>query len=316
MNRTGRTTRRTLLAAAATTAAGVVMKSRADVAAKKTTKEPFGYCLNTSTLRGQNLPIQEEIDIAAKVGFGAIEPWINELDKHVKSGNTLTDLRKQISDHGLKVPSAIGFAEWIVDDDAKRAKALEQMKRDMDAVSQIGGARIAAPAAGVKAPASAPPHAKVVERFKAILDLGRKMGVTPELELWGFSPVLSRLGEVASVAIDTGDDSALLLLDVYHLYKGGNDFAGIHLLNGQAMSVLHMNDYPDVPRSKIDDSYRVYPGDGVAPLPDILKTLRDINFTGYLSVELFNKDYWRQSPLKVAKAAFEKTKAAVLKANL
>lgn len=316
MHRTPRTTRRGLLAAAATTAAGVVMKSRADEPSTKSTKEPFGYCLNTSTLRGQNLPIVEEIDIAAKVGFNAVEPWINELDKHVKSGRTLKDLRKQLSDRGLSVPSAIGFAEWIVDDDARRAKGLEQMKRDMAAVAVIGGIRIAAPAAGIKAPAVAPPHEKVVERYKAILDLGRKMGVTPELELWGFSTVLSRLAEVTAIAIDAGDDSATLLLDVYHLYKGGNDFRGIHLLNGQSMGVIHMNDYPDVPRSRIDDSYRVYPGDGVAPLTDILKTLRDIHFTGYLSVELFNKDYWRQSPLKVAKASFEKTRACVLAAKL
>lgn len=276
--------------------------------------EPFGYCLNTSTLRGQNLPLAEEVEIAAKAGFGAIEPWVSEIDKHAKNhGGTLADLRKRIADHGMKVPSAIGFAEWIVDDDAKRAKGFEQMKRDMDAVAQIGGTHIAAPPAGVNEHA-VPDRARIAERYRAILDLGKQMGVTPELELWGFAKVLNKLGEVVEVAIDSGGGGACLLLDVYHLYKGGSDVSGVKLLNANALGVLHTNDYPDMPREKINDSFRVYPGDGVAPLGELFRILRDIRYDGYLSVELFNKDYWRQSPQKVANAAIEKTRASVKKA--
>ena len=69
-----------------------------------------------------------------------------------------------------------------------------------------------------------------------------------------------------------------------------------------------------MPRDKINDSHRVYPGDGVAPLTDLFRILREINFRGFLSVELFNKDYWKQSPVKVAQAAIDKTRAAVQKA--
>ena len=47
------------------------------------------------------------------------------------------------------------------------------------------------------------------------------------------------------------------------------------------------------------DGDRVYPGDGVAPLADILRTLREIGFDGYLSIELFNPTYWKQDPLEV-----------------
>ncbi|HET6879345.1 MAG TPA: sugar phosphate isomerase/epimerase, partial [Pirellulales bacterium] len=44
----------------------------------------FRYCLNTSTVRGQKLGIEQEIDLAAKAGYDAIEPWINEIDEYVK----------------------------------------------------------------------------------------------------------------------------------------------------------------------------------------------------------------------------------------
>ena len=80
--------------------------------------DPFKYCLNTSTIRGQNLPITEEIDIAARAGYTGIEPWLGKLNDYKKNGGSLKDLRNRINDHGLTVESAIGFARWIVDDDA------------------------------------------------------------------------------------------------------------------------------------------------------------------------------------------------------
>jgi sugar phosphate isomerase/epimerase len=64
----------------------------------------------------------------------------------------------------------------------------------------------------------------------------------------------------------------------------------------------------------VTDAHRVYPGDGVAPLTAFFKTLRSIGFSGALSVELFNREYWKQDALEVCKTAIEKTRAAVKKA--
>ncbi len=306
-------TRRQVLSVTAALAASTAV-SAAPAEAPKQGAEPFGYCLNTSTIRGQNLPLGDVVDLIAKTGFSGMEPWVSEIERYVKNGGSLADLRKRIADHGLAVPSAIAFAEWIVDDDAKRAKGLEQMKHDMELVAQIGGTRIAAPASGQKGNEPVPPLDKAAERFRAIQDLGKQMGITPELELWGHARVLRNLGEVCYVAAQSGGESPSLLLDVYHLHKGGSPLEGLKLLHGAALPVIHTNDYPDLPREQLTDAHRVFPGDGAAPLGDLFRTLRDIGFSGYLSVELFNKDYWKQSPPKVAQAALEKTREAVRKA--
>lgn len=275
--------------------------------------EPFGYCLNTSTIRGARLPLTQEIEIASRAGFGAIEPWIEEIEAHLQAGGTLRDLRRQIEDAGLKVAGAVGFAEWIVADAGRRAKGLEQMRRDMEMVAQIGGRVIASPATGAhRAKDPKPDLNEIAVRYRAILELGRQTGVTPALELWGFSKTLSRLSEVVYCAAEASHPDACMLLDSYHLYKGGSDFAAVRLLNGGALPVFHINDYPASPeRMVIDDAHRVYPGDGVAPLGELFRTLKAINFRGFLSVELFNPDYWKQPADAVAKRALEKTRAAV-----
>ena len=275
--------------------------------------EPFRYCLNTSTIRGQKLPLVEEIVIAAKAGYNGIEPWISEIDNHVKTGGSLKDLANRIKDLGLTVESAIGFPEWIVDDDARRAKGFEVAKRDMDLVAQLGGTRIAAPAAGATDVTNLDLH-KAAERYRELCELGEKMGVTPMVEVWGFSKTLKHLGEATFVAIESGHPNACVLADVYHLYKGGSPHIGLKLLNGAMMHNFHVNDYPNVPREQITDAHRVYPGDGIAPLTEILRILHQIGFRGCLSLELFNQDYYKQDALTVAKTGLEKLKAAVQKA--
>ncbi|MBY0231126.1 MAG: sugar phosphate isomerase/epimerase [Gemmataceae bacterium] len=298
-------TRRQLIgtAALAALATGARGEARADA--------PFKHMLNSATVMGQKLSAAQLVDLAAKAGYDALEPWVRELEPLDAAARK--DVGKRAADKGLSIESAIGFAAWIVDDPAARKKGLEQARRDMDLVLGIGGKRIAAPPVGATEKKAGDLLA-VADRYHALCELGRKMGVVPQVELWGFSKTLGRLGETALVAIESGHPQACILADVYHLYKGGSGFAGIPLLGKASMHVFHLNDYPDLPRDKIGDAHRVYPGDGVAPLEKMLRDLRAGGFKGFLSLELFNREYWKQDAEKVARTGLEKMKAVVRKA--
>jgi sugar phosphate isomerase/epimerase len=274
-------------------------------------KQSFQYCFNTSTVRGKQLPLLEVIEIAARAGYAAVEPWIDEVEKYQAGGGSLKNLAKRIRDHGLVVADAIAFPEWVVDDEAARKKGLEKAKRAMDLVRQIGGSRIAAPPAGATNQADLN-LLKAAERYRTLLEIGDSIGVVPQVEVWGFSKALGRLGEAALVAIESHHPRACVLADVFHLYKGGSGYEGLRLLSAQAMQVIHMNDYPaDPPRATITDAYRVYPGDGVAPLKAMLRELRRIGFAGYLSLELFNPTYYKQDAFEVARTGLAKMRAVV-----
>jgi sugar phosphate isomerase/epimerase len=287
----------------------------AGAAQKQPARDPFIYSLNTATIRGQNLPITAEVDIAAKAGYQAIEPWIDRLEAYTQGGGSLRDLSRRISDTGLRVESAIGFTEWIVDDDGRRRKGLEASRRAMDMVRQIGGRRLAAPPAGATNQANLS-LVSAAERYRALLEVGAQIGVVPQVEVWGFSQCLSRLGECAMIAIESGHPQACVLADVYHLHKGGSGFNCLKLLSNASIQIFHMNDYPAKPgRADISDAHRVYPGDGVAPLQAVLRDLRRTGFRGVLSLELFNREYWKQDPLAVARTGLEKMRA-VARASL
>lgn len=303
-------TRRNALALAGTALAGATLTGTTAQAAPAAV-EPFGYCLNTSTIRGQKLTLIQEAELAAKVGFRAIEPWIRELDEYVKTGGSLEDLGKRFRDLGLSVPSAIGFFDWVVDDDARRRKGFDEARRNMEQVRAIGGTRLAAPPVGATDRGDLDLK-KITERYRKLLELGDTIGVVPEVEVWGFSRTLGTLGEAAQVAIAADHPRACILADVYHLYKGGSGFHGVKLLSKDAIHVFHMNDYPATPaRDKINDSERVYPGDGVAPLGQLFRDLKSVGFHGWFSIELFNKSYYNQDAETVLTTALGKLRAAV-----
>ncbi len=312
-------TRREALALTAAAAVAALPRSAAaqpipDFASPVPNAPNVRYCLNTSTVRGQKLELPALVELASAAGYDGIEPWVSEIAAYRDSGGSLPEMRNRIADAGLRVESAIGFAEWIVDDDAQRAAGLQAARRDMDLVAAIGGTRIAAPPAGATKQRMTDLLA-VAERYAELCLVGTDVGVTPQLEVWGFSATLSRLGETLFVLAECGRPEACLLPDVYHVYKGGTPLTGLGVVAGAAIHVLHMNDYPaDPPRETITDAARVYPGDGVAPLDALLSTLFANGFTGALSLELFNPELWRQPADLVARNGLAKMKAAVARA--
>jgi len=270
----------------------------------------FNYCLNMATLRGHKLGFIGELKTASQAGFKMVEIWMDSLQQYLSTGGTLSEAKKLLDGLGMTAVNAIGFAKWIVDDEAERNKGIEQMKKEMGMLAQIGCKRVAAPPMG----ATDKPGLdlkKAAERYRVILLAGDETGVVPHLELWGFSKNLNRLSEVMYVAIESGHPAARVLLDVYHLYKGGSGVETLPLVGKTAVEIIHMNDYPAKEPSLITDADRVHPGDGIAPVKRILNTLKSNDRPLIISEEVFNAGYYKQDALQVAKTALNKMKHIV-----
>lgn len=267
----------------------------------------FVPCLNMSTIRGHKLGFIGELETAAKAGFRSVEIWIDSFQDYLKT-NSPAETRRRISDLGLRVENAIGFAPWIVDETTVRNKGVDQLKREMAQLAEIGCKRIATPPIGAHMPDAAVislPH--IAERYLAIVGMGTQLGVIPQLELWGFARNLNRLSDVMYVAIESGHPAARVLLDIYHLYKGGSGVSMLPFVGKPAIEIFHVNDYPaDLSRETIVDADRVFPGDGVAPLKEALTAIKSPGRTIVLSLEVFNKSYYAQDAQSVAKTAFTK----------
>ena len=273
-------------------------------------KVPIRICLNVSTIRPYRLTVEQQIDVCGKAGYDGIELWTSDIQAYLDKGGSLAALAAQLKNNNLKIENLIGFAPWASDDQHTREAGLQQMRREMEITAALGGKYIAAPLFGVnRLECSLDEYA---ERFLRVIETGKAPGVTPLLELWG-SGALSKLSDAVYIAIATGHPDANLLLDFYHLYRGGNSFDSLNMINIAKLPVFHINDYPATPpREQLNDSDRVYPGDGICPFKTIIPQMIQGGFHGAVSIELFNDGYCCDHTVEqVLQTALEKTRQVI-----
>jgi sugar phosphate isomerase/epimerase len=267
-------------------------------------KSPWPICLDTATIRPAE-SLEKKIEIAKNAGYDAIEPWDWELADYEKKGGSLKELGKKINDMGMFVPSMIGLWGCLPANEEDFQKSLDDTRNRLRMASALGCTF-----------AQAIPN-EVGENFdykfvsscyRRLLDIGiNDYNVIPALVFVKMFP-LKRLGQAAAIALDADHPKAKIIPDVYHMYISEGGFEGMKLLRGDMYAIFQFNDAPDnIPREKMEDKDRVYPGDGILPLSQILKDLKTSGFKGCISVELYNPEYWKQNLLDVAKTGLKKT---------
>ena len=229
-------------AVAASTAIAEAMVAQPKARARPA-NEPFGYCLNTSTIRGNQLDIVQVVAAASKAGFHAIEPWITELDAYTKGGGSLKDLGKRIADAGLTVENAIAFNSFLTDDETQRATGMERMKVDMDKVAQIGGARIAA------VPGNSRGTCRDPRQRRQVLPRGARNGREDggACRCWNCGARIrcsARCGTASTWPSPPAGPTRACCSTCSICTRAAQPFTSLKQINGGALHVMHINDYP------------------------------------------------------------------------
>jgi sugar phosphate isomerase/epimerase len=296
---------------------GLAVASSAGCTAQKNTfqngKSAWPICLNTSTIRPT--PLEDKIKIADKAGYDGIELWIGELEKYEKDGGDLKALGLDIINQGLFVPNVIGLWGCMPMEEEAWENSLEGTKNRMRMASAVGSKYVAA----IPVPDREDFDLMMgVQRYKKLLKIAREeYGIIAAFEFVGFFKGIHRLGQAAAIALDVDDTDACLIMDSFHLYRGGSGFNGIRHLNGKFIADFHINDVPPEPeRHTLGDKHRIYPGDGILPLVQLLKDLKTIDYRGPLSLEIFNEEEYKKDPLLVAQTGKRKIMDLIEKAEV
>ncbi|HPJ98366.1 MAG TPA: sugar phosphate isomerase/epimerase [Candidatus Hydrogenedentes bacterium] len=280
-------------------------------AVKKTYQQgtsPWPICFNTSSIRPATL--EQKIEATVAAGYDGIEPWIDELEEYEKAGGNLQDLGKRLSDLGLFVPNVIGLWGSIPADPAQWEESLAPTRNRMRMMAAIGSRHAACIPPGRPADVDRTWCARC---YRDLVKIGREeYGISAALEFVGFMESIHRFGDAAGIAIDANIPDACLIMDTFHLYRGGSGFEGIRHIRGNFIANFHINDVPSEPaREEMVDKHRIYPGDGILPLASVFQQLKEIDYRGALSIEMFNEEHYAQEPKVVAETALRKTLAVI-----
>lgn len=304
--------------------AGVVVSGGGAVSAQETAARvsakryqggvsPWPLVLNSSTIRPASLA--DKIRAAQETGWDGIELWVNELEQHEQAGGDLKALGAEIKDRGLIVPNIIGLWDSMPATAEAFEKSLEVTRNRMRMSAAVGAQFVAA----IPAPDREDFDLKWgAACYRRLLEVGREeFGIIAAVEFVGFMKGVHRLGQACAIGVDADDPDACMIADTFHLFRGGSGFRGLRHLQGSFIANFHWNDVPgDVPREEQGDAHRVYPGDGILPLAQVLKDLKAIGYTRTLSLEIFKREYWEQDPKVVAENGIQKMRASIAGAGV
>jgi sugar phosphate isomerase/epimerase len=295
--------RRTLLL----TPVALMATSRAVSAAGKMT---LAIHQNTSSAAGY----RKSLEGWAKAGIKHVELTNNLLDEFLKS-DSLPAAKRVLTDLGLTpVSSACGvFGLW--EPNPKRAAQLDAFKKRCEQFASLGLTKIYSPTPTTEK-FTEEDYKRGVANMRENGDIAKQFGMIVMAEAVRASTFIGTLPTMLKMMREAAHANVAPLLDFYHFWSGLNKLEDLDLIRQGEIGHVHFQDVPDMPRELLDNTTRIIPGDGVAPLNRMLRTLSDKGYSGPLSVELFLPKFQQGDPYEVAREIRTKAEAVMRRARV
>jgi 2-keto-myo-inositol isomerase len=263
---------------------------------------------------------------SASAGYRAsLEGWARAGIKNVEITNTLLDgflktdplpaARRVLTDLGLTPVSAACGVAGLWEPNPNHAAALDNFRKRCEMFAALGLTRIYAPTATTEK-FTADDYKRAAENMRQVGEIAKQFGMTAMVEAVRASTFISTLPTLLQTTRAAGHPNLAPLLDFYHFWSGLNKLEDLDVIRPREIGHVHFQDVPDMPRELLDNTTRIIPGDGVAPLTQILRKLSDKEYAGSLSVELFMPRFQQGDPFEVAREIRQKAETVMRRARV
>ncbi len=257
----------------------------------------------------QTADLATDIRIAGQAGYEVIELRDEKLDRFLTQGS-LGDVRRMLREAGVAAWTINAISRVGVDGAAGTERAVARCRELSRYAQAIECPWVLVVPVPLEGRTDAQIMSDTVATLGKMADAAAEFVVSVAFEFMGFPWAAVRdVAGAWAVVQETNRPNVGIIVDTAHFYAGGSTLESIKQVNPKQLVVLHINDVEDIPKPDITDGHRLYPGEGILPLQDILGAVRATGWDGVLSVELFREEYWRQDPLAVAHEAKAKTLA-------
>lgn len=247
---------------------------------------------------------------SSAAGFrGSLEGWARAGIENVELGeplltaflenDTLAAAKRLLDNLGLTPVSAAMVLQDIWLPGPARAESLDRWRRGCDRFANLGLQKVYSPSI-TRRPVTAEDFAATPECIHEAGEIAREFGLMAMIEFTRSSTHLATLTSSLHVIREAAHPNVKPMLDFFHFWSGLSKFEDLDLLEPGELAHAHFQDLLDTPRELIDNDSRIIPGDGIAPVVRIIRKLREKDYAGALSVELFRDEFVRGDPFQVA----------------
>lgn len=264
-------------------------------------------CVNEATTMSTDY--ETDMRAYAAAGFKAVELWLDKLiaysDTHGvdRAASLLRDL-------GLEPVCACAQGGLMLVEGPDRRRVLNEYRQKLSLCRALGVPKmvIFPGCPGEPAPEL---YERIVENVQEAADIAAGYGVTLALEFIRGHPVVGCMGTALELAHRARRDNVGVLFDFFHFAAGISKMSDLEALPAEALTFVHVNDAPAMPREMLTDAHRVWLGEGCFLLDDFRSHLLRLKYSDGVSIELFDRDVWEQDPYEVAALAYRNVTAFV-----
>jgi 4-hydroxyphenylpyruvate dioxygenase len=231
----------------------------------------------TTATFGGKLP--EKLEAMRGAGFTAIEFWPRDLFEHAEGPDVAINLLRRT---GLRVAAYQALRNYEGMPAEVRRQKLGVAAQLMDQMALVGADLLVL--CSNTDPGSSGDRAHMVDDLRVLGDLARRRGVRIAYEGLSWGRWIRDYRDAWALIEATDHEQVGMLLDGFHIFV------------------------MDLPMTRLDvlevsRHYRLFPGEGIAPIDEFVQRVRGIGYTGCWSVEVFNAHYLALSPDAVAMRA-------------
>lgn len=239
-------------------------------------------------------PFDADIEDFAAGQCRSVEIWLTKLEEYLRR-HTVAEVRDWLARFEMQAPVASFQGGLVASQGEPRKEAWDLLVRRLDLCREVGIGTLVV-ACDVPPPLSQ----QVIDRVQASLvqlaqEAGRR-GLRAALEFQAASAFGNNLQTAAALVAEVASPHLGLCLDAFHFGVGPSKLEDLGYLSRENLFHVQLCDLADVPRELASDSARILPGDGDLPLAPIVERLRQIDYRGCVSLELFNPQLWQVPP--------------------
>jgi len=191
-----------------------------------------------------------------------------------------------------------------------RAKVLTEFERNLELCQALAVPKMVAFAGRTVQPAPEL-YERIVHNIREAADLAEGYGVALALEFIGRHPAVGSMATSLELVRQAGCANVGVLFDFFHFMAGVSKMSDLDALTPEALTFVHVNDAPALPREMLTDADRIWLGEGCFPLAAFRDHLTRLGYSDGVPIELFNHDLWDDDPYEVAAKAFQNVSAFV-----
>ena len=262
--------------------------------------------------------MENDILLAAKAGFRHIELRKEKLLNFLQRGGTLTGLKTLLEDNDIK-PMCINALADISFHKGQARTTVQELCHFLCYAGQFVGCPDLEVIAAFGAPTddreevTAETAGVLTELAKISADYHMRLA----LEYMGVPKNSVRTYAHAMEIVErTGADNVGLLVDTWHHFAGGSKPEELLGPGSDKIFTVHIGDAPDKAPLTLRRNECIWPGDGAAPIPEMLRNLQKVGYEGIVSVEIFDPGVQAMDPGLCIPLAYERTAQAMKEAGV